>query len=935
MADPTLPAEAPQLTALTASALKDLVGRARPPEWRAKRPKRLAVFGRVSGLERVDTEEGPFEVVTVRSELDLREKLFSDRRDDATDGRIFVLSWPEAGAILPLDLRHAFAGARVLRLVARERLEQRLSGRRVTEDVASSELGQLLDAVPTERFPRYDAPTIDKPGGWRLLLGATVGLPIVTRPDGPTFILWALVGRGGAELARQIRDKKRLSGELEEFLSQEYGALSSSVWKAVEEDRARTFVVAGVVVEALLAALRDPTLSAEERGAADLRLKELQGEHKVPGELLPQWGSEAAAAVRDLALRGRRTQALDLRELATLDPSGILRDCDQRTAHLSEKLVARSDLLPRSRAARLGALSRHAVAVTATAAPTAEALETTRALLEDVQRHVSLAEGRQPAARASWALARLLAYLICERRGTLARAPKGLVSEGRKAAPGPTATLTDWASYQVEHGGAVDRALREVASLHVPELLAGTNAVRDALRATRARANRAFAERLQSFHSAGAPSQADMLTLDELGTRYVARFLDDNADETLFVLLLDGLSLGVSCELFESLRELGWGPASCDWATVSASGLKEALPRPVLSALPSITSVSRSAFFAGEVPSPGSPEPGSGQDPSRFAAHASLARFKPELFLKNMIGTGTEVSPDVTSKIRDPRRRLVGAVVNAVDDWLSGPQQVAHGFDVDVVKPLRALLSLCHEAGRTVLIVSDHGHTIDESLSFAERSEHSRWRTPGEPLVEGELLFSGPHVWCPPGAAGVVLPYLSGATYKWKKVGHHGGATLEEVVVPAVFIEPNGSPFPMPHWWQLEAGVSAPAPVGTAAVDAGLGETLFAPPVPRGGLSARFVASAVWKEQKARLPGRFQEEKLYALLDAMERRPRLSGVEFTEITGEREQRMAGFASQAGFALNAGGAEVLVYDREARRLVLDVELLGQVFEVDRG
>lgn len=931
MADSAALVEAPQLTVLTAGALKELVGRARPPEWRAKRPKRLAVFGRVAGLERVDTDEGPFELVTVRSELDLREKLFSDRRDDATDGRIFVLSWPEAGAILPLDLRHAFAGARVLRLVARERLEQRLGGRRVTEDVASSELGQLLDAIPTERLPRYDAPAIDKPGGWRLLLGANVGLPIVARPDGPTLILWALVGRGGAELSRQIRDKKRLSGELDEFLCQEYGSLAPTVWKAVEDDRARAFAVAGVVVDALLAALRDPTLSAEERGAADLRLKELQGEHKVAGDLLPQWGTEAAAAVRDLALRGRRTQALDLRELAAIDPTAILRDCDQRTAHLSEKLVVRSDLLPRSRAARLGALSRHAVAVTASATPAAEGLETTRALLEDVERHVSLAEGRQPALKAARALARLLAYLICERRGTLSRLPKGLAPQARGAAPAATATLSEWAAYHVEHGGAVDRALREVTSLHVPELLAGTNAVRDALRATRARANRAFAERLQSFHAAGAPSQGDMLTLDEVAARYVAKFLDDDADRTIFVLLLDGLSLGVASELFESLGSLGWGPASCDLATVP--GLDVPLQRPVLSALPSITSVSRSAFFAGEVPAPGTPEPGSGQDPSRFAACSAITRFKPELFLKNVIGTGTEVSSEVAGKIRDPRRRLVGAVVNAVDDWLSGPQQVAHGFDVDNVKPLRALLSLCHEAGRTILVVSDHGHTIDESVSFAERSEHSRWRDPREsPLVEGELLFSGPRVWCPPGAAGVVLPYLSGATYKWKKVGHHGGATLEEVVVPAVFIEPNGSPFPVPHWWRLEAGMSAPV---AEKADAGLADTLFAKPVPTGGLSARLVESAAWKERKALLPGRFQEDKLYALLDAMERRPRLSGVEFTEITGEQERRMAGFASQAGLALNAGGAEVLVFDREARRLVLDVELLGQVFEVDRG
>lgn len=903
---------------LSAASLQELVRRARPPERRtARHPKRLAVFGAAPGLSSIDSEEGPFELVTVRSEIELRERLFSDRRVDGEDGRIFLLAWPSAGALLPLDLRHAFVGQRVLRLVGRDRLEQLLK-LRVTEDVAASELGQLLDAIPVDRLPRYDAPTIDMAGAWRVFLAARVGLQIMARPDGAALLQWLLVARGGPEHAREFKGKKKLPAELDAFLGREFGAIGPIAWRAFEEERGRSFVVAGLVVDALLLALRDDApLSAEDRGAADLRLRQLRGEHAVPEELLSVWGSQAAEAVRDLATTGRRANALNLPELRSLDVAALLREADGRTDHLAARLVLPSDLLPRAATARLAALSELAASLAAQNAPPADALDRIRTRRDAVLAHVRVAPEARAAAED---LARLAAYLVCERRGTLKGAPSDLTTRGGTSS-GAVEHLREWAAYQAQHGGPIDRAVRQLGCAHVDALAAGISAIRAVVTASRARSNRAFAQRLQAWHRADAPSDV-LPQLVEVGTRVIGPWLDEDPSRTLLVLMLDGLSWGVASELFESLTKLGWGPAAPDGATSVA-----------LAALPTITSVSRTAFFAGQLPAPGTAEPSSNLDPTRFAAHPALSRFQPELFVKKTLGTGADLPAAVSDTLRDRQRRLVGVVVNAVDDWLSGPQQIAHGFGVETVKPLRALLAACAEVGRSVLVVADHGHTLNEELTFSESSDHSRWRLPTEPPEDGELLFTGRKVWCPPGATGVVLPFLSGATYKWKKVGHHGGATLEEVVVPVVLLEPNGNAFPQPHWWRLEAGVSAPTPTESAVV--GTDAPLFETPVKAGGLAARLMASEVWKERKKLLPGRFPEDRLYALLDAMERRPRLSGVEFTEITGEPERRIAGFASQAGAALNAGGMEVLCYDREQRRLVLSLELLEQVFEVGRG
>src|SRR5690606_25229936 len=111
----------------------------------------------------------------------------------------------------------------------------------------------------------------------------------------------------------------------------------------------------------------------------------------------------------------------------------------------------------------------------------------------------------------------------------------------------------------------------------------------------------------------------------ELASReLVARFLDDGAEgegRRLLVLLMDGMSWARCRELVHSLRELeGWEPIR--WRPRAGD---PSLP-PVLAAFPTITSVSRSAFFAGALPPPGE-EPSTAQDPARWRENPAVERF--------------------------------------------------------------------------------------------------------------------------------------------------------------------------------------------------------------------------------------------------------------------------------------------------------------------
>ena len=131
-----------------------------------------------------------------------------------------------------------------------------------------------------------------------------------------------------------------------------------------------------------------------------------------------------------------------------------------------------------------------------------------------------------------------------------------------------------------------------------------------------------------------------------------------------------------------------------------------------------------------------------------FVFQASGSQVRPKLFLKGDLheeGHGG-LATEVRTAIADKKCRVVGVVVNAIDDHLDSGDQVVFTWAMDRIKPLRELLQLAADSGRLILITSDHGHVLDfgtRQFSTWGGDAGDRHRMTTESLKDGELLFEG------------------------------------------------------------------------------------------------------------------------------------------------------------------------------------------------
>ena len=71
------------------------------------------------------------------------------------------------------------------------------------------------------------------------------------------------------------------------------------------------------------------------------------------------------------------------------------------------------------------------------------------------------------------------------------------------------------------------------------------------------------------------------------------------------------------------------------------------------------------------------------------------------------------LAADVRKEIGSAHRKIVGVVINAVDDNLLKGGQIDTRWSRDEIKVLPALLHEARMARRLVVLVSDHGHVLD------------------------------------------------------------------------------------------------------------------------------------------------------------------------------------------------------------------------------
>jgi hypothetical protein len=524
--------------------------------------------------------------------------------------------------------------------------------------------------------------------------------------------------------------------------------------------------------------------------------------------------------------------------------------------------------------------------------------------------------------------------------------------------PGPApASLSAAIREEVRDGGYVARARADLTASGATELAVGADALAAAVDARRAASSTAFAAAAARWEGEPGPGLIGVEHVLDHVVAPVAR-----AGSAL-VIVLDGLSLAVLRALLEDLDREGWIERR-----PSAMGERPA----ALAVLPSLTMRSRASLLTGRLTTGGQTDEAAG-----FAAHAGLreagtAHGAPLLMHKRALSDdGTTLSIAVRDEIFG-RRRVVGMVINAIDDELSGAVQRHGGWSLRAIPLLDAALSAARDADRAVVLLSDHGHVPERTGTHrvpAPTGSGDRNRSAaGEPPGVGEVLAEGRRVLTADGrailAADPSVRYTSAS-----KPGYHGGASPEELVAPIAILtafdaeleglvdqEPDEPP-----WWRgdvaFEAGPDAtPTPAappvrrpGRPPVVAVPGQqTMFdasdvdgdvaadqpTAPAPEPGWLGALLRDDQFSLRRERAgrgaPG---EDRIRALLSALARHDgRLSPPALAVAAGVPAGRLDGLLAALRPLVNIDGYPILTVDRDAELVELRIADLRRQFGI---
>lgn len=470
---------------------------------------------------------------------------------------------------------------------------------------------------------------------------------------------------------------------------------------------------------------------------------------------------------------------------------------------------------------------------------------------------------------------------------------------------------------------------------------------------------------LRSFRDRVAADQlAEATARDEApaGAVLVERVLGDlvwPTEARVLVLLLDGMSVPVAWELADDLVGLGWSELVPD------AGARV----PVLAALPTVTTVSRTAFFTGELVQGG----------QAAEVAAMRERFGAPLFHKD--GLRASAGEALPGAVRDAiagDARMVGVVLNTIDDALDKHDPGGTRWCVEDVQNLRALLNAAALAKRVVVLVSDHGHVVERgSRALAVQGADARWRPAGGAVGPDEVAVAGRRVV----TGSAVLLVSEDARYASLRSGYHGGASLAEITIPLLMVAWPGTPEPAgwraappqaPAWWHEtqhapQAGgrrarragasgmdlalpgaagpevVAAPRAADARATASGQGTLAFdvppartaAGPAARADLATQLVGSPLLPEQLARA-GRAAPS-----VDEIEAVVRVLSGGGGRAHRDTLARVLGVPAASfplatlGRVLNVEGYRVIWLDQDQVTIRLDEELLRDQFDLGSG
>jgi hypothetical protein len=839
--------------------------------------------------------------------------------------------------ITPLDLRQLgddisirLAGQRLYPLdpwhVVRWMFKARQVDPRVTAHGWMAD--RLMALEPAEGYPAVLGGVLDAETVWGILLDRILGMETGT-PDLMALLKWAA---DAENVARWHGEDESFRAAVREWVSRTAGPTGGAILQCVSSDREPVALAAGLAMSVVY---HEAAGDALARSAGRLEQRAGLGEISAPMAL--RWHAAAVEVIRhgfgDSPLSGIHLDrsdrllevigAADFAHLGNVSPAGF----QQRLAQFAQAL-------------------NEGLASTPVQVPEALLAARDRVLAHEKAR----SESPRRLERLTMAI-RLLRWLEWAE-----------AAESDSAGSPDSRDFSSVARDYVRHGGFVDWARARLGGGDSAKPLSQAFArLVAAVTQRRERQNRDFAERLADWTRSGSQPRS-VLRVEDLLEKRVAPLLSDTP---LLLLVVDGMSQAVFQELLEDVTARDW---------VELIRTDETEPPPVVSVLPSVTRCSRASLFHGRLA-----EGDSAAERAAFASHpvlrsAGAGTAAPVLFHKVSMTDAEDggLSKAVREALAATGPRVVGVVLNAVDDHLSKGEQVDPSWNAEYVRSLSALLYEARSAGRLVLLTSDHGHVLERGGETRPDGEGERWRLAGPPPGEGELAVSGDRVLGAPGGEIIAL-WSERFRYGMKKNGYHGGISPQEMVIPMALLKPvqreknpHGwaeRPRYVPPWWEGETveapperePMAAPIPIAQTPEPPAKGQldifhahhgetepvSATAPETAPEALTAalswpdRIFGTPMYRSQKAiagrALPG---DAEVRTFLHIMDRRGgTVTVAALSRELGKHAFRLRGWLASLQRLLNVEGYAILSRDEANETITLNIELLKRQFEVE--
>ena len=872
----------------------------------------LHVAPSMQGPGEVDFDFGKAKVVRADTVFEVREALLSAEKDK---NRIVVLT-----GLQQHDLGHDVVGR-----LARSRLFPvdhwaclcaLFKAKELDRSICEPAIAQaLMEYAPSDGYPPVSAGLLDGGTVWRAICRHVFDMG-EREPDLVSLLLWAASEKGTKRYEKASDD---ICASLRRRLIHNLGDAANSVLRFVESKTGPDALALAVACQVVFGSGDDSVLDA-----AAARMEQYHGNKPIPKTVGRTLGKIAVDAIADL----------DRHDDPRIAQEHLQRADELIKQFLGEDHAYRNTLSRMSFEQRLGRLG-HAIkaAVEKTNDDTVAACEVR---LEGIAEHrmAKLGRNKDQVSKAEMAV-RLVRWL-------------NLPSNDEPS-------FADQANYHIREMSFVDWAREPLCrGEDVADLSGAYQLLDQTVLQRREEKSHAFAKSLADWTAVGS-KQAGVLGVEDVLGDVVSKVVD--VGNKVLLVVLDGMSWAVCHELLEDIRQDHWFDSTLDESGAS--------PAPVIATIPSVTNYSRATLLSGKLT-----HGAQNVEQRNFREHKSLVeacdkRYPPVLFHKKDITDGNRgaISEELSKKVLSQVCKVVGVVINAIDDRLANAQQVIDHWSLSRINPMRALLRLARDSGRVVILASDHGHVWHRpDARHRSHDESSRWRMNDGKCVDDEIVIEGERVVA--GDNSVIVPWSEGVYYKIQHNGYHGGATPQEMVCPLILLTDKTSAYsglsrceyPKPDWWSAAptASPEVEEPQVTITVTQKIGPPTLFPmeadekpvaktkeekPAASSGTATAWIAallvSEAYKSQRAMIRRHPVEDSVMeACLAALNSSGGImTPTAFAKAAEVPMARLDGLVVKMQRVLNVDGYEIITLDRNENRVELNVGKLKRQFDLD--